>query len=415
MAKYLDEDGLQYLWSKVQDRIGSLNGGYLNINLSTNQGGGVTTTVKVTVDGSLTEYSYNNEPLTIQIKGDSNYTVEFGNIDSYSTPQSVSGVSEAGTTINIDGVYNACKLKFTFSPTSGTATVSYNGITKTMKNNNTLLVPYDVNVTVVPSSIDGYLAANTITFVPSTTSKTISISYQQAGYGMYLVDLDKKLYSLDTVLPKSNIMGFAVITDTVSRIMAIDGSDLAFGPQGEEFDVTDCGNVSAFENPRYEVWTPSGYFESGESGLYCGKANTTAIRKKLSGKTHTSYYGETINGAPAADYCYSFSKGVKGQGQWYLGSAAEYSLFFDDNYDALIQCINLNGLKLNFYSSSSSSSLKDFWSSTMQNTDNAGSSIVEYGWMAYCWTSNYEDYYSGECWGTYDNAIPCRVYPMCDL
>ena len=40
MAKYLDEDGLRYLWSKVQDQINDLNNGYLNINLSTNQPGG---------------------------------------------------------------------------------------------------------------------------------------------------------------------------------------------------------------------------------------------------------------------------------------------------------------------------------------------------------------------------------------
>ena len=40
MAKYLDEDGLRYLWDKIQDRMEDLSCGYLNINLTTNQPGG---------------------------------------------------------------------------------------------------------------------------------------------------------------------------------------------------------------------------------------------------------------------------------------------------------------------------------------------------------------------------------------
>ena len=48
MAKYLDENGLKYLWTKIEDKIdemiddnvGHLTVETLKISLSTNQGGG---------------------------------------------------------------------------------------------------------------------------------------------------------------------------------------------------------------------------------------------------------------------------------------------------------------------------------------------------------------------------------------
>ena len=40
MAKYLDYEGLKYLWTKIQSRTDDLLYGYLNINLTTNQPGG---------------------------------------------------------------------------------------------------------------------------------------------------------------------------------------------------------------------------------------------------------------------------------------------------------------------------------------------------------------------------------------
>ena len=40
MTKYLDYEGLRYLWVKIQSKTDSLLYGYLNINLSTNQPGG---------------------------------------------------------------------------------------------------------------------------------------------------------------------------------------------------------------------------------------------------------------------------------------------------------------------------------------------------------------------------------------
>ena len=38
--KYLDYEGLRYLWAKIHNRIEGINYGFLNISISTNLGGG---------------------------------------------------------------------------------------------------------------------------------------------------------------------------------------------------------------------------------------------------------------------------------------------------------------------------------------------------------------------------------------
>lgn len=40
MGKYLDENGLKYLWSKIETKMESLTKEIVMISLSTNQGGG---------------------------------------------------------------------------------------------------------------------------------------------------------------------------------------------------------------------------------------------------------------------------------------------------------------------------------------------------------------------------------------
>ena len=52
-----------------------------------------------------------------------------------------------------------------------------------------------------------------------------------------------------------------------------------------------------------------------------GKSNTDAIITQLKGTTDN--YSQYYAGAPAAEYCRSYSKGCKGVGEWYLPAAGE--------------------------------------------------------------------------------------------
>lgn len=57
------------------------------------------------MDGSSTNYSYNNSPITIKIKDGKQYTVSFSDIEGYTTPQSVTYTAEAGLTRDLNLVY----------------------------------------------------------------------------------------------------------------------------------------------------------------------------------------------------------------------------------------------------------------------------------------------------------------------
>ena len=106
--KYLDENGLKYLWSKIETKMESLTKEIVMISLSTNQGGGVTTTVTMTVDGNPTIYEYNNSPITISIPAGSQYTIQLGTIENYYTPtDSNTYTAVAGTTNNLSYTYSA--------------------------------------------------------------------------------------------------------------------------------------------------------------------------------------------------------------------------------------------------------------------------------------------------------------------
>ena len=354
------------------------------------------TTVKVTVDGSPTEYQYNNFPLIIKIKGGSNYTVEFGALANYAAPQPVSGTGEAGTTVTVEKEYTAHKLIFNFTPSEATASFSYltdwddvnSSTTITVADGDTILIPFRPSesakyLTIHPNELEGYTKPN---------SKLIQITYPEQEInlewgsfsGIYIMDLNGNLCDVSSWSGSSNATGVALINDNVSLVIAPD-----------EWYTYDGDNP--WNGNKSSAWgghskTVSGIktttSESDALTDFSGLSNTDAIISQLSGTLDVQY--QEYTGAPAAEYCRAYSRGCKSAGQWYLPSAGEMNQIVA-NQDAIQEA--LNEISGEAYISGERS-----MTSTQYNSMN----IWVYNW--YNNSFNYIYKYSSEC-----------VRPVCQI
>lgn len=98
MQKYLDYDGLNYLWKKFENRvIESTNSlyEYVTITCSDNTGG-VTTTFTITTNNVDQTFEYDKEPVIIKIPLNTTYTIKFGDVEGCATPESQTYTSVGG-------------------------------------------------------------------------------------------------------------------------------------------------------------------------------------------------------------------------------------------------------------------------------------------------------------------------------
>ena len=176
MTKYLDYEGLRYLWPKIVSKISPQKRGYLNITLSTNQDTPVNTSITIIINEVEHTYEYNNKSLTIIVPDKTTYKIIFNEYEQYTAPDPISGVVDAGATINISAQYKACLLSFKFSPKNASAIVSYRGELYTVQNGAKLLVPYEL-VTITPNDMEMLSNPSVHSFTPDKPSQVIELDW----------------------------------------------------------------------------------------------------------------------------------------------------------------------------------------------------------------------------------------------
>ena len=187
-------------------------------------------------------------------------------------------------------------------------------------------MPSDIIYTISVSDLSEYKTPpSTSRLSVSNNSISITISYiEKPPTGVYCVDTSGNTYTYDNWPDSADPLGVAVITDSVSLLMAgemfvganatnfrkaydsFQGTTLKYGRNGTLINTNTC-------------------FTTTDSSIVVtdmnGKNNTNAIIN--------SAYG-TLTKVPAAGFCYEYSKGYKGAGEWWLPSVGEWNIFLDN-------------------------------------------------------------------------------------
>lgn len=351
MSKYLDEDGLRYLWVKIQDEIrkeiDKSSFEIINLNISNSYGGRVTTTVTVTVDGVPTEYLYDNIPLTIRILHGKKYVINISELNGHEltfSNQNVEHIAEAGIINNIYAKYSAYPVTVNFSglPDNNSGWVNVTGYCtsyKNVRNGDVIYVPMSTPITFHSSQVDkiyllrevvrSFDAASSITLVYEESEYIVSLVYDNN----YQATLDQ-IYNISTdrwsgILIESNLNLFkpfvVSLTEKTSTIYNWRGGA---APNFEipEITVNEMGDVKAEYIP-----TLGGYGYNPDAldfalGDFDGFTNTKHISNYFydyefaGGENSFGGYDEPSYGSPAIDYvqlelafdrapgeCYNFS------------------------------------------------------------------------------------------------------------
>ena len=212
------------------------------------------------------------------------------------------------------------------------------------------------------------------------------IQNDAVSHGVYIVDLEGKLYTTANWTGGSNATGVALINDNVSIIIA-----------PRNWYTYNSGDDGAWNGNTRSAW---GGYNKTITGIktttsepdaitdFNGSANTDAIISQLKGTTDD--YSQYYTGAPAAEYCRAYSNGCKGAGQWYLPAAGEMNQ------------IVLNKAAIEEALTAISGELFDSpgyeWTSTQYDSD--------------CAWSYYWDF---ECFGGYDKDSTYGVRPVCAI
>ena len=139
--------------------------------------------------------------------------------------------------------------------------------------------------------------------------------------GVYIVDLEGKLYTTANWTGGSNATGVALINDKVSIIIAPKN----WYTHNSDNDGAWNGNIRSTWGGYKKTVTGIKTTTSSSDAItdFAGSTNTDAIISQLKGTTDD--YSQYYTGAPAAEYCRAYSNGCKGVGQWYLPAAGEYN------------------------------------------------------------------------------------------
>ena len=193
-----------------------------------------------------------------------------------------------------------------------------------------------------------------------TVEDTMKNIYVKPEDGVYVVDLEGKLHNPDQWEGGSDATGVALINSRVSIVIA---PDEWYSP---DYDENDNEINVPWNGNNYSAWSEielvtnctsipsiqSTYVTSPESD-FNGFANTKAIVTQLQGLSYN--HDDLFKGAPAAEYCYAYSKGNKKAGQWYLPAAGElYEIAIKvDEINKALNCISGKPLNTKYLTTSS--------------------------------------------------------------
>lgn len=277
MAKYLDYDGLSYLWQKIDARIDSkvdqaTSVLYETINLTvTLPLGGVSTTVYVNRDGLTDTYEYNSSTITIKVPADTSYTISVADIDNYNTPTPINRTSIPGNYITLSLLY--------WVPATGNGTfiVDANGYLR------------DVNTWVEGSNATGVYVSDGVRFLIMAPKRQ---EYKWGGYRKFLSNI------FTTSNGTTAITDFAGSSNTDQIISQLKGVTVSY----KHHYTGESGTITGAPAAEYCRAYSNGCKKAGEWYLpSAGEMNLLMINKnainsalaKISGQSLSSEWTST--------------------------------------------------------------------------------------------------------------------------
>ena len=268
----------------------------------------------VTVNDKV--YTYKGSELVIDILPGQNYSIVFGNVEGYKTPETITYTSKSNNNRFITATYNTEVVKINLSNDVIGVVVTIDGTNYTW--NGTTIehkIPFEKSYTISFQNISGFEAPAIITRTASDSLYIPNVVYTKQ-LGVFIMDVEGGLNTISSWTGGSDATGVALINDNVSIIIA---------PKNWYTD-----NDGAWNGNKRSAWggynkTVTGIktttSESDAITDFAGSTNTDAIISQLKGTTDS--YSSFYTGAPAAEYCRAYSNGCKKAGQWYLPAAGE--------------------------------------------------------------------------------------------
>lgn len=315
------KDGKYY--ARKNGAWADVNATVLTLTINTNQSSHTdVANVKATVTYGGTSKQMGNGD-TLNLTMGTTYTIIFPEVANYKKPDDITFTVESAGMVAKVGTYKTevVTVSVTSEDSSSVAgqVVTINGstITLTASGVATKKIPFGTEYSVSVSTRDGYMNPSTQTFTASQASRAVAMVYETKKLGVFIQDINGKLWNVDDwdTSNNANANGVAVITDNVSVIVALNDSDSKM-------------QIAGSNTTRVETYCTEYPLEQYAKLDYEGKTNTSNILKAVSS---TSY---------AAGWCnnYTFPDGIT---KGHLPSAGEFyevNLNRDNVNTALAKC-----------------------------------------------------------------------------
>lgn len=161
----------------------------VNILLTTNQTSSDAlkgAVVSVVYEDVVDEYIYNGSMITASVPPYLNYTISVSDVEGYATPAPVQATSVSGNSRSITMTYMATSVMVVMADNqtayddiaNATATVTANGVSKTVKSGDSVSVPSGATCTISWSKVEGYKTPDSVTFTATGSAMTKTGTYQ---------------------------------------------------------------------------------------------------------------------------------------------------------------------------------------------------------------------------------------------
>ena len=266
----------------------------------------------VVINGNATEYTWQGASMTIPIPPMLNYSVEFGEVEGYAKPESVTHTAVAGNDRFVTGTYNTEIVTVNVSAEEGSISeyeiqiISDGNVLYTQTTSSaTYKIPYGTSYTIKAGDVSGYTTPSEQSFTASQLARNVDVTYSAALKGVFIQDIYGRLYTEDEWDGTQTANGIAVLADECQFVAAL----------------------SYAKNSNSSSWT--GGMSIGE--LVDGVTYSTQlsdIKMDYDGEAQTDAIIIRKGYNNPAGYCrdFAFPNGCVG----YLGAAGEWQAILDN-------------------------------------------------------------------------------------
>lgn len=289
------KDGKYY--ARKNGAWADVNATVLTLTINTNQSSHTdVANVKATVTyGGTSKQMGNGDTLDLTI--DTTYTITFPEVANYKKPDDITFTVESAGMVTKVGTYKTevVTVSVTSEDSSSVAgqVVTINGSTITLTSSGvaTKKIPFGTEYSVSVSARDGYMNPSTQTFTASKASRAVAMAYKTIQLGVFIQDINGKLWTTDNwdASNNANANAIAVLTNNVKVLVAL----------------TDSGGTKRISRD----------YDSPIENYCTAISDTTAAKSDYDGKTNTANILKTVSSTSyAAGWAnaFTFPDGTKG-------------------------------------------------------------------------------------------------------